>query len=153
MKKIVFILMAGALSCSASDSLFKPVNDLGFGTVALRLQSLSMYRDYEGLGNGYSSTLGWKLDYLSPEWAGFSAGLSYLHVDVLNTAGGAFGADGEGLLSNGRVNELNEAWLKYNFGALGLSNTFAKAGRQVINSEVLRSDEFRQKPLAGAGFA
>jgi hypothetical protein len=147
-KKTLFILTVAALGCAASDSLLKPVNDLGYGTWAVRAQTLSMYRDYEGTGNGYSSTLGWKIDYLSPEWQGLSGGLSYIHVDVLHTAGGAFGSDGEGLLFNGRVNELNEAWLKYNFGAVGLTNTFAKAGRQVINGEVFRADEFRQKPRA-----
>jgi hypothetical protein len=45
MKKITFILTTAALSCAAAGNLLKPVNDLGFGTVALRLQSLSMYRD------------------------------------------------------------------------------------------------------------
>ena len=148
MKKILFILALAALTCSAADSLLDPINDLGYGTVKLRAQTLSMYRDYEGLGNGYSTTLGWKLDYLSPKWAGLRGGLSLLHIDVFHAAGGAFGSDGEGLLFNGRVNELNELWLKYRFGALGLSNTFVKVGRQVINGEVFRKDEFRQKPRA-----
>lgn len=148
MKKIVFILLASVLSSSASDSLLKPVNDLGYGTFKLRAQTLSMYRDYEGLGNGYSTTLGWKLDYSTPEWAGLTAGFSYIHVDVLHTGGGRYSSNGEALLSNGNVNELNELWLKYNLGALGLSNTFVKVGRQVVNGEVFRADEFRQKPRA-----
>ena len=152
MKKIIFIFASIALSCAASDSLLKPVNDLGYGTWALRAQTLSMYRDYEGIagaknvGNGYSTTLGWKLDYSTPEWEGLTAGFSYIHVDVLHTGGGRYSSNGEGLLSNGDVNELNEFWLKYNLGALGLSNTFVKVGRQVLNGEVLRKDEFRQKP-------
>lgn len=146
MRKMIFIFAAIALSCAASDSLLKPVNDLGYGTFKLRAQTLSMYRDYEGLGNGYSSTLGWKLDYSTPEWEGLTAGLSYIHVDVLHTGGGRYSSNGEALLSNGNVNVLNELWLKYNFGALGLSNTFVKVGRQVINGEVFRADEFRQKP-------
>lgn len=146
MKKIIFIFASVALSCAASDSLLKPVNDLGGGIWALRAQTLSMYRDYEGLGNGYSTTLGWKLDYSTPEWEGLTAGFSYIHVDVLHTGGGRYSSNGEALLSNGNVSELNELWLKYNFGAIGLSNTFVKAGRQVINGEVFRADEFRQKP-------
>ena len=149
MKKIILLLFASALSSFAADSLLDPINDLGYGTVKLRAQTLSMYRDFEGVGNGYSTTLGWKLDYLTPEWEGLSGGISLIHVDVLHAAGGAFGSNGEGLLSNGKVNELNELWLKYNLGALGLSNTFVKVGRQVLNSEVLRSDgSFRQKPRA-----
>jgi len=148
MTKISILLFSIALSCSAADSLLDPVNDLGYGTLKLRAQSLSMSRDYENTGNGFSSTLGWKLDYFTPEWEGLSAGLSYIHVDVLGTAGGVFGTDGEGLLSNGRVNELNELWVKYTMGAVDLTNTFVKVGRQVLNTEVFRSDEFRQKPRA-----
>ncbi len=147
MKKILFLVLLLA-SVGATESLLDPINDLGYGTVKLRAQTLSMYRDYEGSGNGYSTTLGWTLDYLSPEWEGLSAGLSLIHVDVLHAAGGRNGSNGEALLSNGNVNELNELWLKYSFGALGLSNTFVKVGRQVLNTEVLRSDAFRQKPRA-----
>jgi len=146
MKKTALLFFAAALSGFAADSLLDPVNDLGYGTLKLRAQTLSMYRDYEGLGNGYSTTLGWKLDYLTPEWAGLTAGASLIHVDVLNAVGGRYGSNGEGLLSNGNVNELNELWVKYSLGAVGLTNTFVKVGRQVLNTEVLRADEFRQKP-------
>jgi hypothetical protein len=147
-RRILAIWIVCLFGSTAAESLLTPVNRLGLGTVALRLQTLSMVRDYEGAGNGYSTTIGWKLDYLSPEWNGLSAGLSYLHVEVPHTAGGAFGSDGEGLLFNGRVSVLNEAWLKYTPGAWGLTNTFVKAGRQVVNGEVFRADEFRQKPRA-----
>lgn len=149
MNKTVLLFLVSCLTGIAAEQCpVKKFNELGYGTLSGRVQSLSMYRDYEGVGNGYSTTLGWKLDYLTPEWAGWSAGLSFLHVDVLHTAGGRFGRNGEGLLFNGRVNELNEAWVQYHFGTLGASNTFVKAGRQVINGEVFRADEFRQKPRA-----
>jgi len=147
MKRIILIFAFAALNCAA-DRLLDPVNELGYGTVTLQAQALSMYRDYEDLGNGYSTTLGWKLDLLSQEWEGLSAGLSLIHVDVLHAAGGRYGSDGEALLSNGNVNELNEAWLRYTLGTLGLSNTFVKVGRQVLNGEVFRADAFRQKPRA-----
>lgn len=148
MKKIVLLILVAAATAFAADSLLDPVNDLSYGTFKLRAQTLSMYRDYEGVGNGYSTTLGWKLDYLTPEWEGLTAGVSLIHVDVLHAAGGRYGSNGEALLSNGNVNELNELWVKYSLGALGLTNTYVKAGRQVLNTEVLRSDEFRQKPRA-----
>ena len=144
MKKIISIVLLLA-SVGSAESLLDPINDLGLGTVKLKAQTLSMYRDFEGAGNGYSTTLGWTLDYLSTEWEGLSAGVSVIHVDVLHAAGGAHGSNGETLLSNGNVNEMNELWVKYRLGALGLSNTFVKVGRQVLNTEVLRSDAFRQK--------
>ncbi len=146
MKKIILLVLAIATTALAADSLLDPFNDLGYGTLKLRAQTLSLYRDYEDIGNGYSTTLGWKLDYTTPEWEGLTAGISLIHVDVLHTAGGYYGKNGEGLLHNGNVNELNELWVKYSFGAVGLSNTYVKVGRQVLNTEVFRADEFRQKP-------
>lgn len=148
MKKIVFLSALVAFACAAADSLFDPVNDLGYGTLSLRAQTLSMYRDYEDVGSGYSTTLGLQLDYLSPVWQDLQLGFSYVYVEVPHTAGGRFGEDGEGLLYNGRVNLLNELWIRYNLDALGLEDTFVKVGRQVVDGEVFRADEFRQKKRA-----
>jgi hypothetical protein len=47
---------------------------------------------------------------------------------------------------------MTEAWLKYNFGLIGLTNTFVKGGRQVVNGEVFRADEVRQKPRSLEAF-
>ena len=113
MKKIVFILTVAALQCSMADSIFDSLNARGYGTFKLRAQTISMYRDYEGKGNGYSTSLGWQADYLSPTWNGLSAGISYTHADLLHAAGGKYGENGEGLLSNGNMSVLNELWLKY----------------------------------------
>jgi hypothetical protein len=147
-KRILCILAAVVFSCSAADSLLKPVNDLGYGTWAARLQSLSMYRDFEnntpGPDNAYSTTLGLQLGYESPELAGFSFGAVYSYVEPVDASDQS--DNGKTLLSNGRVNLFNEAWVKYRLESLGLTNTWVKAGRQVINGEVFRADEFRQKP-------
>lgn len=148
-KKILFILIVAALGCSAADSLLKPVNDLGYGTWAVRLQSLSMHRGYENNGDGHSTTLAAKIDYLSPEFLNLSGGFSYIYAEPVFYGGGRYGDNNKAsknFLSNGRVNLFNEAWLKYRFAALGLTNTFVKAGRQVVNGEVFCADEFRQKP-------
>ncbi|MCU0857711.1 MAG: hypothetical protein MUC65_04835, partial [Pontiellaceae bacterium] len=76
-KKTLFISAVTALSCSAADSLLKPVNDLGFGTVSTRVQVLSMYRDFESLNpdDADSTTLGLRLGYTTPELAGLSFGM------------------------------------------------------------------------------
>lgn len=145
-KKTLFIFVIAALSCAASDSLLKPVNDLGYGVWTVRAQTLSMYRDYENNapGNAYSTTAGLRLGYTSPEWAGFSSGFSWDYAEPLNSSQSS--NNGKTLISNGRVNLLTEIWGKYRFESLGLTNTWVKAGRQVINGEVFRADEFRQKP-------
>ncbi len=148
MIKKTLLLVSLAVGCAgvSAESLLKPVNDLGCGIWAARLQTLSMYRDYENNtpGCAYSTTAGLLLGYTSPELAGFSAGLTWIYVEPLDASAGS--DNGKKLITNGRVNVLNEAWLKYRFEKFGLTNTFIKAGRQVINGELFRSDEIRQKP-------
>jgi len=145
-KALLFVSLAVLYSVAAAESLLKPVNDLGYGTWNARLQTLSMYRDVEGakVANAYSTTAGLLIGYTSPELAGFSSGLTWIYVEPVDSSRGS--DDGKLLLSNGRVNVINEAWLKYRFESLGLTNTFIKAGRQVLNGELFRSDEIRQKP-------
>lgn len=147
MKNLLLLVVLAALCAGASaESLLKPINDLEYGTWNARLQMLSMYRDVEAgtPGNAYSTTAGLLIGYTSPELAGFSAGLTWIYVEPLDSSEDS--DNGKLQLSNGRVNVLNEMWLKYRFENFGLTNTFIKAGRQVINGELFRSDEIRQKP-------
>ncbi len=145
-KTLLFISLVALCVGVFAESLLKPVNDLGYGTWNARLQALSMYRDVEGakVGNAYSTTAGLLIGYNSPELAGFSSGLTWIYVEPVDASRDS--NSGKTLLSNGRVNVINEAWLKYRFESIGLTNTFIKAGRQVLNGELFRSDEIRQKP-------
>jgi hypothetical protein len=147
MKKVLLFAVLATLCAGVSaESLLKPVNDLSYGTWTARLQTLSMYRNYENAvpNDAYSTTAGLMLGYTTPELAGFSAGMSWIYVEPVDASEDS--NNGKIRLQNGRVNILNEAWLKYRFEAIGLTNTFVKAGRQVMNGEVFRSDEIRQKP-------
>ena len=140
MKKIPLILSAAFIaSMGWTESVLKPLNDLGYGTFSGRIQSLSMYRDFENTGNGANSTLGLVLGYTSPEFAGFDAGLAY------NYAGEWLDNNNTGLLANDGIHLLNEGWFRYNFGGLNLSNTTVLVGRKINNGEVFRADDFRQK--------
>ncbi|VGO21637.1 hypothetical protein SCARR_03711 [Pontiella sulfatireligans] len=125
--------MAGA------ESIMKPFNDQGYGTISGRVQYLGMYRDYDNGNNGNASTMGIVLNYTTPEVAGFDAGVGY------NYAGELFNGDNSSLNANGNINVFNEGWLRYNFGALGYSNTTVLAGRKINNGEIFRADDFRQK--------
>lgn len=147
-KALLFVWLAAVCAGVSAESLLKPVNDLGYGTWNARLQTLSMYRDVENgaPGNAYSTTAGLLIGYTTPELAGFSSGLAWIYVEPVDSSKDS--DNGKLLLSNGRVNVFNEAWVKYRFESLGLTNTFIKAGRQVINGELFRSDEIRQKPRA-----
>ena len=124
---------------SAAESILKPLNDKGYGTVSGRLQSLTMYRDFEGKGDGANSTVGIVLGYVSPTWAGFDFGGAY------NYAGEIYSDDMTDLLANDPIHLLNEGWLRYRFEGLGLDDTSVQGGRKISNGEVFRADDFRQK--------
>jgi len=150
MKKHVLILASFCAAAASADSVLAPVNELGYGTLSGRLQSLYMYRDFDNGNNNHATSLGVKLDYLSPEFAGFSAGFSYIGVGVVDDMEGGHNR-GDRLLSNGRVNVLNELYLSYKMEDLGLSETVATVGRRVYSGEIFRPDDFRQKPRAVEG--
>lgn len=140
MKKGILILSASiAASLAPAESILKPINDKGYGTISGRIQSLSMYRGFENTGNGANSSLGVVLGYTSPEFVGFDAGLAY------NYAGEWFENNDTALLANDAIHVLNEGWLRYRLEALGLANTAALAGRKISNGEVFRADDYRQK--------
>jgi hypothetical protein len=146
MKKTAIILIS-ALTASlvSAESIMKPINDKGYGTISGRVQSLSMYRDFENNAsgvNGANSTLGIIFGYTSPELAGFDAGLAY------NYAGEIYQNNNSPLMANEEIHLLNEGWLRFNFGAMNLTNTSVLAGRKINNGEVFRADDFRQKSRA-----
>lgn len=147
MKKIVLILATAMVaSLASSESVMKPFNDKDYGTLSGRLQSLSMYRDYDNGLNNYSTTLGLILNYVSPEMEGWSLGAAYNGAGVLNSMDyGKVNNPGEALVANGRISVLNEGYLNYNLQALGLTNTTATLGRRINNAEIFRADDIRQK--------
>ena len=138
MKRIVFVLSLAVMSVAAVESPVKTFNELGYGTISGRIQSLSMYRDYEGVGDGLNSTLGVLLNYTSPEFIGFDFGLGYNYAEEL------YDNNNSSMLLNDEIHVLNEAWLRYRIS----ENTRVLAGRKINNGEVFRADDFRQKARA-----
>jgi hypothetical protein len=141
MKKLsFFLLLAICAPLASAESIMKPFNDQGYGTVSGRIQSLTMYRDFESTDdNGANSTIGIVLNYTTPEFAGFDAGVGYNFADDL------YENNNDGMLVNDDINLLNEGWVRYTFGALSFSNTTLTVGRKINNGEVFRADDFRQK--------
>ena len=134
--------MLVSAGCLKAETALQPVNDRISGTLSGRIQSLSMYRDFEsgGKGNGVNSTVGIVLGYRSDEWAGVDAGLSYLFADEIHDK------NHSSILANDDINVLNEAWLRYQFNVQEYADAEILAGRKVNNGEVFRADDFRQKP-------
>ncbi len=154
MKKLLLLISAVLIIQPAlvtAESIMKPVNDLGIGTVSGRVQYFGMHRYFENNNpeNANSHTGGIRLSYHSPEMAGFEFGATYDYVGVM--AASESSNDGNTLLSNGKVNVLNEGYLRYKLAALNMPQTALVAGRRVIHGEVFRSDEFRQKPRSVEG--
>ena len=152
MKKFVLLIIALTICpWTFAESIMKPVNDLGLGTVSGRAQYFGMHRYFEGSNpeNANSHTFGIRLSYHSPEMAGFDFAATYDYVGVMSASKNS--NDGDTLLSNGNVNVLNEGYLRYKLGAFNLPNTALVVGRRVSHGEVFRSDEFRQKPRSVEG--
>ena len=148
MKKLLIVCILISVGTARAGSAVEQFNDLGYGILSGRLQTLSMYRDFDDGNNNHSTTLAIKLDYLSPETEGWSIGASYIGAGVLDSMDDDESDPGGRLLGNGRVNIMNEAYLNYDMAALGLTNSAATVGRIVNNGEVFRADDFRQKPRA-----
>jgi hypothetical protein len=138
-KTIVLLTFALASSTVSAESIMKPFNDKGYGTISGRIQSLSMYRDYDDVGNGANSNLALQFGYTSPEVSGFDAGLVYINGGEIYTH------NKSEILGNDDINVFNEGWLRYKFAPQDLSRTSIVVGRKVRNSEVFRADDFRQK--------
>ncbi len=147
MKKTALILAtAMAASLASAESPMKPFNDKGYGTLSGRLQSVSMYRDYDNGNNAHSTSLGIILNYVSPEKEGWTLGAAYNGAGVLDSMDyGKVNNPGEALVANGRISLLNEGYVNYNMAAFGLTNTSATVGRRINNAEIFRADDIRQK--------
>lgn len=140
MKRTALILtMAMTATLASAASVMEPFNEKGYGTVSGRLQFLGMYRDYDNGNNGDASTMGGILGYITPQWAGFDAGLAYNYAGTLSDGGNS------SLVANDDIDILNEAWMRFTSSSAGLAGTTFVAGRKISNGEVFRADDFRQK--------
>ncbi|WP_372807538.1 hypothetical protein [Pontiella sp.] len=142
MRKTTVVLTAAmAASLTYAESIIQPINEKGYGTFSGKVQSLSMYRDgVSGSGvNGAKSTLGTTISYDSPEVSGFDVGLEYDYYKEV------YDNNTSAVLGNPELAILNEAYLRYNFGLVGLTNTTVSIGRKINNAEVFRADEIRNK--------
>lgn len=136
----LMVLTVMTATLVSAESVLKPINDKGYGTISGRIRSLTMYRDFDGVGNGANSTLGGILGYTSPSWAGLDLGLAY------NYAGEIYENNNSAMLANDDINLLNEGWLRYTFGATEEEpGSSVLAGRKINHGEVFRKDDFRQK--------
>ncbi|MCK5834770.1 MAG: hypothetical protein KAG98_03435 [Lentisphaeria bacterium] len=161
MKKLATALLAvGLTSAYAAEEKKEVVNDAafngaieefnqqGFGTISGLARSLTMYRDYNDYGgspeSGNSSTVGLTINYLSPEFAGFSVNAQILGVATL-------WQHNPNKVVNNNMHQVNALNLNYNFAALGLGKTDLQFGRIIANTKLAPISNYRQKDQAFEG--
>lgn len=145
--KTTSIALAVALTSqlyAGEPATTQPVGKTDYGEFSGRIQYLGMYRDFE-ISHGHASTLGFVLGYQSPEFGGFDLGFAYNYAATL------FDGGNTALPANDDINVLNEGWLRYTLGGDDTATSIT-AGRQIINSEVFRADDYRQKARAVEAF-
>lgn len=143
MKVLILIpALAMTVSPALADSPLQAFNAQGHGTVSGRVQYLGMYRDFDNGNNGnngHASTLGFILGYVSPQWHGLDAGVTYNYAGMFASGGNS------ALVTNDGIRVFNEAWGRVNLAGAGLPGTALVVGRKISNGEVFRADDFRQK--------
>ncbi len=138
-----------AAADAENRGLMAPVNEQGWGEFSGRVQTLLMRRQYSRTGDGNSGTVSFLLNYASPEYCGLSGGAQYLYNWRFFEGGSQNMPQGGGYwIHNDDFNVLNEAYLKFNLGALGFGETHLKAGRQILDYDFAPKYEIRQKPQA-----
>lgn len=139
-------LALGGLPCpSLPTDYFDCLESKGVGKISGKAQTLLMHRDFDGGFDGTSGTLALTLNYLSPDLNGFSLGAQYINSTRLFETGDA---NAGYRLHNDDFNVLNEAYLAYNFGALGCDWATVKVGRQIVNYDFAPTYNIRQKDQA-----
>lgn len=132
-----------AMAGEPSPDLILPPDAIDYGKISGKLQTLLMHRDIDGTGHGTSATGAITLNYLSPELGGFTVGGQFIHSAQLHENGSV--ANPGYWLSNDDFTVFNEAWLAYDFGALGWNGAELKVGRQIINYDFAPTYNIRQK--------
>lgn len=138
-KTTLALTAAMTASLAMGSSIADPFNELGYGTIHGRLQSLSMTRDIGAGVDGGNSTLGGLINYVSPELAGINVGLEYVYANEIYESGFPV------ILGNPSISIFNEFYATYNFGIVELTNTTFTVGRKINNAEIFRADDIRQK--------
>lgn len=132
-----------AVAGEPSPDLILPPDAVDYGKISGKVQSLLMHRDIDDKGDGSSGTVAVTLNYLSPDFHGFTAGGQFIHSTRLFDSGSVSNAGY--WLSNDDFNVLNEAWIAYDFGSMGWEKARLKVGRQIVNYDFAPTYNTRQK--------
>jgi len=103
-----------------------------------RIRSVSMTRDYEGNGTGANSSLGVLLHAEAVPLDGMKTGATYIQAEEVVSR------HQSDMLSNNDIRIVNEAWVAFE----PEGSVEVRAGRMIVNGEVFRKDDSRQKPRA-----
>ena len=144
-------LLATTMSVAAEETtnnLMNGINDAGFGNFSGQIQSLTMSRDKNkyatGDERGDTSTLAFTLNYLSPEYAGFTVGAQWVSSFTL-------WEHNPNVPINDDFNTLNKAFVNLNMSAYDLAKSNVKMGRFAIDTLLMPDIAPRQKSQSMEG--
>ncbi len=144
-------MQESAAGSAGGGSVFDRWEQAGFGRVSATVQALLMHRDIDDAGEGGSTTLATTLNYRSPEWGGLHFGGQYIYSWLLYEEKSRVVPHTGYWLSNDEFSVLNEAYLGFDFGALGWDGAQVKVGRQVLNYDFAPTYNIRQKDQSYEG--
>ncbi|MDD4013774.1 MAG: hypothetical protein PHW14_06255, partial [Candidatus Omnitrophica bacterium] len=142
------------------DAVTGPFNSNGnLGKMKGKVQSLTMRQSTDSYNRDGSvketktvtSTMAFFLDYVTPEFAGFTGGLQYVYVTKLYDGHHSVPFNDAYYAFNEKYHVLNEFYVNYNAKALGMGKTNLRAGRQIINYDFFKKAALRHKEAAAEG--
>lgn len=152
-KTILATVIAGASMLSFAEenkTFIDEFNEKGYGEFSGYLQSLTMYRDYNDYAGsdptGDASTVALSLEYVTPEFAGFTLGGEWITSATL-------WENNPDRVMNNNFNLLHNAYLNYNFSAFDLAKSDLTVGRFTLDTLMMPDITPRQKSQAMEGIA
>jgi len=152
-KTILATVIAGASMLAAAEenkTFIDEFNEKGYGEFSGYLQSLTMVRDYNDYAssdpNGDASTVALSLEYVTPEFGGFSLGGEWITSATL-------WENNPDRVINNNFNLLHNAYVNWNLKAFNMEKSDLTAGRFTIDTLLMPDIAPRQKSQAMEGIA
>ena len=156
MKSYIYITTALLLThfAYAQESLFKNINEKGIGTFQADGQLFFINQKTKDSGrdayDNNATSFALTLNYNSPIIKNFSLGASYIQAINFQEYS-SIDAEAADAVQNGSFGILNNAFIKYNFKALGFEKGSIVAGRFPLDTEFLTGNKIRIKEQAYEG--
>ncbi|MDD4956892.1 MAG: hypothetical protein PHH49_02410 [Candidatus Omnitrophica bacterium] len=137
-----------------SDEVAGPFNELGIlGTLSGKVRSFTIWQDVDTYNADGSikkqkksaSTIGFFLDYKTPEYAGLYGKLQYVDVRQVYDGEHPGSKSDPEFTQNGQYRMINELYLDYDLSNVGIDSSSIRVGRQIRHYDFFKKFALRQK--------